>query len=60
MITEKTFHPFSGWLPLIVIVGLLIGGPITFGMGVNEEDPVLIIAGVAWQWSFQTFCRLAI
>jgi regulator of protease activity HflC (stomatin/prohibitin superfamily) len=27
MIQEKTYRPFSGWIPLVFSIGLLIGGP---------------------------------
>ena len=34
MITEKTYRPLSGWLPLLIILAMLIGGPLMFIFGV--------------------------
>jgi regulator of protease activity HflC (stomatin/prohibitin superfamily) len=46
MIAEKTYRPLSGWLPLIVTIALLLGGPtaIVFGIIGLNVDPGLTAA----------------
>ena len=34
MVAEKTYHPLSGWFPLIVTIALVIAGPLLFITGV--------------------------
>ena len=47
MITEKPISPMSGWFPLLVVVGLLVGGPVMFVRGVMYESAVPALSGVA-------------
>ena len=53
MISEKTYHPLSGWLPLLVNIVMLVGGPwmlITGAVGLGRfggpRDLALLIAGI--------------
>jgi len=53
MISEKTYRPLSGWLPLIVNLAMLAGGPwmlITGAVGLGRiggpADLALLIAGI--------------
>ncbi len=49
MIKEKPFHPSAGWLPLLVCLALIFGGPVLFGslLASGGRDPnVLFILGI--------------
>ena len=47
MITEKPVRPLSGWLPLLIVLCLIIGGPVMFVRGVMYESAVPALSGVA-------------
>jgi regulator of protease activity HflC (stomatin/prohibitin superfamily) len=47
MITEKTYRPMSGWLPLIINVAMLVGGPWIFivgAVGLNQRGGATALA----------------
>jgi regulator of protease activity HflC (stomatin/prohibitin superfamily) len=46
MVQERVFKPGSGWLPLAICLGLLIGGPLTFFVGIALADSVGWPAGL--------------
>lgn len=49
MIQEKVFRPLSGWLPLVVCLALLLGGPawiIYTAASYNEPSVGVIVAGI--------------
>jgi regulator of protease activity HflC (stomatin/prohibitin superfamily) len=46
MHSEKTYHPMSGWLALVGVLGTFFGGFTLFIYGVNVEDPFPIIGGI--------------
>ena len=46
MHSEKTYHPMSGWLALVGVLGTFFGGFTLFIYGVNVEEPFPIIGGI--------------
>ena len=50
---EKLLHPRSGWIPLLLCLAALIGGPIVFLIGIALEQvlllsiPLMLMAGSA-------------
>ncbi|MBD3853352.1 MAG: SPFH domain-containing protein [Acidobacteria bacterium] len=54
MISEKTYRPLSGWLPLPIILAMLVGGPwmlisgaIGLGHYGGSRDLIFLVAGIA-------------
>ncbi|HSL19235.1 MAG TPA: SPFH domain-containing protein [Methylomirabilota bacterium] len=54
MIAEKTYNPISGWIPLIVTIGLIVAGPWTLIKGAvdlsetgSPADLAQLFAGIA-------------
>jgi regulator of protease activity HflC (stomatin/prohibitin superfamily) len=49
MSKEKPFRPFSGWLPLLILLGLVIGVPFLIVSGASGRPPNLtfIFTGIA-------------
>ena len=46
MIAERTIRPMSGWLPLVVILVLIIGGPTLFITHVEQGNVPFILSGI--------------
>ena len=46
MNVEKPFRPMSGWLPLIIIMGLLLGGLSMFIVGAKSKDGVMVVSAL--------------
>lgn len=46
MITEKSFSPSSGWLPMLIVAAMLIAGPITLITGAFHESAPMVFAGI--------------
>ena len=63
MVQEKQYRPLNGWIPLIVCLGLLVGGPlgIFYLVSTHGEPPIwqillaalMIPAGVIMLFGFQ-------
>lgn len=51
MIKEIPSHPRSGWMPLLICLAALVGGPVLFGFGVVAET---VLAGVVGPILFLT------
>ncbi len=54
MITEKTYHPISGWMPLIVTIVFIVAGPwilikgaVGLGATGSPADLAQLVAGIA-------------
>ena len=54
MISEKTYRPLNGWLPLLIILATLVGGPwmlisgaIGLGHYGGSRDLIFLVAGIA-------------
>jgi len=54
MITEKTYSPMNGWLPLLVTLAMIVGGPwliiakaIALGTSGGGQNLVLMLSGIA-------------
>ena len=43
---EKPFHPLSGWLPLLCVVAMFIGGPVTIVWGAITNSGPLVFCGI--------------
>jgi regulator of protease activity HflC (stomatin/prohibitin superfamily) len=46
MIAEKPIRPMSGWLPLVILLALIIGGPILFIQNVEQGHVPMILTGI--------------